>query len=167
VTSLARLFAAAAVLSLLLAIAAAASWVRSYWTYDQVSCGAADLGGCEWKSYDASFPFPRWPPGMPAGASSAVLICFGKILLQQSTYSAQSTGAPWRGYAWSSDANILPTFSYLHAVTGDMSGKGQWTVRQATAPHWALVLSFAALPVAWLVAWRHRNVRSTQVERAP
>lgn len=62
------------------------------------------------------------------------------------------TGA--HGYGWSSDDNAIPSFSYLYAVTGVMSGRGHWTVRQATVRHWALALLFALLPAAWLFVWR-------------
>jgi hypothetical protein len=154
-----RLFTVAAALSCLLAIGVAASWVRSYWVYDQVSCGSNSYQ-CAWMSYGASFQFPRWPPGIPEGASSAVLTCFGKVLLQQAVYSEEPPpGTGSRGYGWSSDPNVIPSFSYFYAVTGDMTGKGHWTVRQVTARHWALLMLFAVLPVAWLFASHRRTVR--------
>lgn len=156
-----RLFTIAAALSCLLAIGAAASWVRSYWVYDQVSCGSvSDRYQCAWKSYDASFQFPRWPPGMPKGAAGAVLTCFGKVQLAQRVYSEElPRGTAAHGYGWSSDENIIPSFSYLYAETGDMNGRGHWTVRQVTVRHWALVLLFSVLPVAWLFASRRRAIR--------
>ena len=156
-----RLFTVAAALSCLLAIGAAVSWVRSYWIYDQVSCGSvSDRYQCAWKSYDASFPFPRWPPGIPKGASAAVLLCFGKVLLEQRVYSEDLPhGTASRGYGWSSDENIIPSFSYLFAETGDMTGRGRWRVRQVTARHWALVLLFSVLPAAWLFASLRRAGR--------
>jgi len=155
-----RLFTIAAALSCLLAIAVAVSWVRSYWVYDQVSCGSAgDRYQCAWKSYDASFQFPGWPPGIPKGASGAVLTSFGKILLEQAIHGEEPLRGTAHGYGWSSDDNVIPSFSYFHAVTGDMNGRGHWTVRQATARHWALVLLFAALPAAWVFASRRRAVR--------
>jgi hypothetical protein len=154
-----RLFTVAAMLSCLLAVGAATSWVRSYWVYDQLSCDST-LDRCTWKSYDASFQFPRWPPGVPEGASRAALICFGQIFLEQAAYSEEPLPmkAP-AGYGWSSDENAIPSFSYFHAVTGDMSRKGHWTVRQVTVRHWALVLLFALLPAAWLLVWRRRTRR--------
>ncbi len=152
--------AVAAALSCLLALAAAMSWVRSYLVYDQMSCGSMlDRHRCTWKSYGASLQFPRWPPGIPEGNSRAVLICFGKILVEQTVYSEDPLPlvAP-PGYSWSSDGNVIPSFSYFHAVTGDMNHRGHWTVRRATARHWALVLLFALLPAAWLLVRRRRTV---------
>jgi hypothetical protein len=120
--------------------------------YDQVSCGSGpDHFRCAWTSYDASFQFPRWPPGIPKGASSAVLLCFGKILLQQALHDEQPRRrTPAAGYGWASDTNVIPSFSYVYAVTDDMNGRGNWTVRQATFRHWALVVLFTVLPAAWL-----------------
>jgi hypothetical protein len=164
-----RLFTVAAVLSGLLAAGAAASWARSYLVYDQVSCGSVtDRYPCGWKSYDASFAFPRWPPGIPEGAWGAALTCYGKVLLEQAVYREDPLpGTTARGYGWASDENVIPSFSYFYAVTGDMTRGGHWTVRQVTARHWALVLLFAVLPVAWVCAsYRltarraHRAVRS-------
>jgi hypothetical protein len=151
-----RLFTVAAALSCLLAVAVTASWLRSYWVYDQVACGSAgDRYPCAWKSYDASFQFSRWPPGIPKGASGAVLTSFGKVLFQQALYSEEPVReTASRGYAWSSDGNVIPSFSYLQVVAGDMNRSGHWTVRQITARHWALVLLFAVVPVAWLFASR-------------
>jgi hypothetical protein len=153
-----RLFTVAAALSCLLALGVTASWVRSYWVYDQVSCGSTERYGCAWSSYGALFPFPRWPPGIPKGASSAVLTCFGKVLLQQAVYIEEPLrGTASDSYGWSSDDNVIPSFGYFYAVTGDMNGRGQWRVSQVTARHWALVLLFAALPVTWVFAWRRRR----------
>ena len=155
-----RLFTFAAALSCLLAAAVTASWLRSYWVYDQVSCGSIpDRYRCTWRSYDASFDFPRWPPGIPKEASSAVLTCFGKVLFQQGVYSEQPLpGMASHGYGRSSDDNAIPSFSYFYAVTGDMSGRGHWTVRQVTVRHWGLVLLFSVLPVAWLFGLRQRSI---------
>ena len=153
-----RLFSIAAVLSCVLGVGVTASWIRSYWVYDQVSCGSA-LGRhpCAWTSYSASFQAPRWPPAIPERASAALFTSFGKVLLQHAVYrDGVPAGSP-QGYGWSSDKNIIPSFSYFHAVTGDMNRNGQWAVRQATAPHWALVLLFAALPLAWLRVSRRRR----------
>jgi len=153
-----RLFAGAAVLSALLAAGVAASWVRSYTVYDQLSCGSA-LDRCAWNSYDASFPFTRWPPGLPAGASQAVLICFGTISFRQAVHNEEALPATaMRAYGWRSDENTIPGFSYFHAVTGSMDGRGHWKVLQISLRHWALLLVFALLPAAWLVAWRRRCV---------
>ncbi len=156
-----RLFTVVAALSCLLAAGVAASWARSYWVYDQVSCSPVpDRYQCAWRSYGASFQFSSWPPGIPKGASGAVLTCFGKILLEQAVYSEEPVrGTASHGYGWSSDDNVIPSFSYFYAVTGDMNRSGHWTVRQVTARHWALVLLFAVLPSAWLFASRRRAVR--------
>ena len=156
-----RFFVVVAILSCLLAAGAATSWVRSYSVYDQMSCGSALEGyRCTWKSYGASFQFPRWPPGIPQGASRAVLICCGKILLEQAVYSEEPVPATRQGgYGWSSDENIIPSFSFFHAVTGDMNRTGHWTVRQVTVRHWALVLLLLLLPSAWLIAWRREAAR--------
>jgi len=159
-----RLFSIAAVLSCVLGVGVAASWLRSYWVYDQISCGSAlDRHQCVWKSYSASFQFPRWPPGIPEGGSVALLTSFGKVLLQRAVYSDGVPGGSSQGYGWSSDDNVIPSFSYFRAVTGDMNRNGQWTVHQATARHWALVLLFAVLPLAWLLASRRRDVRAAPV----
>ena len=156
-----HLFTVAAVLSSLLAVGVAASWVRSYTIYDHLSCGSTlDRYRCAWSSYDASFPFTRWPLGIPAGASEAVLICYGKIFFKRATHNDDALPAmAARGYGWSSDENVIPSFSYFYAVTGDMNGKGHWKVLQVTVRHWALALLFALLPAAWLFAWRRRGVR--------
>ena len=158
-----RLLAIAAALSCLLAVGAAASWVRSYWAYDQVSCGSvSDRFRCGWESYEASFQFPRWPPGIPKGASGTAVTSLGKVLLQQAAYSEEPLpGAASRGYGWSSDENVIPSFGYLHAVTGDMNGRGHWTVSQVSVRHWALALLFALLPAAWLLTWRRRKKGKT------
>jgi hypothetical protein len=154
-----RLFTVAAALSCLLAVGVAASWVRSYWVYDQVSCGSVlDRFQCAWRSYGASFQFPGWPPGIPKGASGAVLTSFGKILLKQAIHSEEPLRGTAHGYAWSSDENVIPSFSYFYAITGSMNDRGHWTVRQVTVRHWALMLLFAVLPVAWMFASRRRAV---------
>src|SRR5262249_58134792 len=85
---------------------------------------------------------------------------YGKVLLRRAVYSEGVPGGSPQGHGWSSDKHIIPSFSYFQAVTGDMTRNGQWAVHQATAPHWALVLLFATLPVAWLVV-SHR-VRAAQ-----
>ena len=144
----------AAALSCLLALGTAASWVRSYWVYDLVSCGAASGPyQCAWNSYGTGFRFSRWPPAIPQGASSAVLTSFGKVLFEQAVHSDEPlSGEPLQAYGWSSDDNVIPSLSYSYAVARDMAGKGRWTVRQATVRHWALVLIFALLPAAWALA---------------
>ena len=156
-----RLFALAAALSLLLGVGVAVSWVRSYWVYDQVSYGSAlDRHQYAWVSYSASFEFARWPPGIPKGASGAVLTSSGTVLLEDAVYSEEPLGrTSSHGYGWSSDDGVIPGFSYFHAITGDMNRSGHWTVRQVTARHWALVLLFSVLPIAWLIASRQRAVR--------
>jgi hypothetical protein len=156
-----HLFTVAAILSSLVAVGVATSWVRSYTVYDHLSCGSAgDRYRCSWNSYGTSFPFTRWPPGIPAGASKAVLICYGKILLEQAVHNDEALPAiAPRGYRWSSDENVIPSFSYFYAVTGAMNDRGHWKVLQVTVRHWALVLLFALLPAAWLFAWRRRGVR--------
>lgn len=82
----------------------------------------------------------------------AVLTSFGKILLERRTYDGEPLRVAAHGSGWSSDDNAIPSFSYFHAVTGDMTRSGQWTIRQVTLRHWALVLLFAVLPAAWLLA---------------
>jgi hypothetical protein len=110
--------------------------------------------------YGASFSFTHWPLGIPAGASQAVLVCNGKILLEQAVHSEEvlPATAP-RGYAWSSDENVIPSFSYLYAVTGAMNDRNHWKVLQVTVRHWALVLLFALLPAVWLFGWWRRAMR--------
>ena len=156
-----RLFSIAAVLSCALGVGVAASWIRSHSVYDQIWCGSP-LGRhqCVWESYSASFQFQRWPPGIPAGASVGVFTSLGKVLLQHAAYGRAAPGGSSRGYGWASDENVVPSFSYFYAVTGDMGRSGQWTVRQVTVRHWALVLLFAVLPLAWLLAPRRRNLRT-------
>ena len=157
-----RLFPIAAVVSCLLGAGVMTSWVRSYWVYDQVSCGSAlDPHQSAWKSHRASFEFSRWPPGIPDGASGSVMTSFGKVLLQHAVYRDEPLHGT-HGYGWSSDDNVIPSFSYSYAVTRDMRRSGYWTVRQLTARHWALVLLFAVLPAAWLFVSRRRALRLTR-----
>jgi hypothetical protein len=154
-----RLLNVATILSALLALAAAASWARSYRVYDEFSCGyATERHRCAWQAYAASFQFSRWPPGIPEGASGVVLICFGKIFMQQGVYSnvPLQSMPPLTAHTWASDSNVIPSFSYFQAVTGDMTRPGHWLVRQVSLRHWALVLLFALLPAARLFAWRRR-----------
>jgi len=123
---------------------------------------------CALKSYAASFPFPAWPPGIPENSSGAVLTSAGKVLLQQAIYMEEplhETGA--QGYSWASDDNVVPSFSYLHAVTGDMTRSGHWIVRQATVRHWAVASLFVILPAVWLVVLRRRIVRARQFGPRP
>jgi hypothetical protein len=131
-----RPFTVAAALSCLLAAAVAACWLRSYWVYDQVSCGSTPDGyQCAWKSYNASFQFPSWPPGIPKGASSVLLTSFGKVLLRRAVYSEEPLrGTAPRGYGWSSDDNAIPSFSYFYAVTGDMSRGVAVCIASASRP---------------------------------
>jgi hypothetical protein len=133
--------------------------------YDQLSCGSpSDRYRCTWKSYGAAFQFPRWPPAIPDGAWGALLTSFGKILLREAVYSEEPLPAAGaRGYGWSSDSNIIPSFSYFYAVTGDMTRDGHWTVRQATVRHWALMLVFAIVPAAWMVARSRRRKHALTV----
>jgi len=118
---------------------------------------------CALKSYAASFPFPAWPPGIPNGSSGAVLTSGGKVLLQQAVY-VEAPLHQAQGYAWSSDDNVLPSFSYVHAVTGDMSRSGHWIVRQATVRHWAVLSLFVILPAVWLVVSRRRVIRARRFD---
>jgi hypothetical protein len=71
--------------------------------HDHLSCGSAlDGDRCAWNSYDRSFAFTRWPPGIPAGASRAALIFDGKILFSQAAHGKDAlpaTGAPNFGSA--------------------------------------------------------------------
>ena len=118
-------------MSLLLAVAVAASWVRSYWVFDRVSCASYR---CTWESFDARVQFSRWPPGMPLAAS----------------------GQRW---GWASDENVIPSFSYLQAVTADTTHSGHWAIRQLSLRHGALLLLLALLPAAWLIVWSRRSAR--------
>lgn len=155
-----RLFTIVAFLSCLLAIGVVASWVRSYRVYDQILCGSeVERYPCAWRAYDVSFKFSAWPPGIPKGASSSILTSVGKILFQHAVYSREPlSGISPHGYHWSSDGNVIPSFSFIYAVTGDQSRSGHWTVWQLTVRHWALVLLLTILPVAWLLVARGRVV---------
>lgn len=150
-----RLFTLAAALSVLLAFGVTASWVRSYWVFDRVSCASYR---CTWESFDARLQFSRWPPGMPRGASSAVLASSGKIFVERRTYYSEPL-AHSKGWSWASDDSVIPSFSYLEAVTGDVARNGHWAVRQASVRHGALLLLLAVLPAAWLIAWSRRSAR--------
>ena len=155
-----RSLAAISLVSALFLCAVVASWIRSYWVYDQVAFGAFAHGRWAWSAYSASYPFARWPPAVPQGASHTLLTCFGKIYFHGTVYHGDSQrGVAAPGRTWASDDNILPSFSYLYAVTSDMSGKGWWTIRQVTTRHWALAVLFALLPLAWLRASQRRTWR--------
>jgi hypothetical protein len=151
-----RLFTLATILSLLLAAAATAAWVRSYWVYDRVSCASYR---CTWESFDARLQFSRWPPAMPGGASSAVLASSGKIFVERRIYHSEPLAASGQRWGWASDENVIPSFSYLQAVTADMTRSGHWAVRQVSVRHGALLLLLALLPAAWLIAWSRRSAR--------
>ena len=148
-----RTFAAVSLVSSALLLVAAASWIRSYWVYDQVAFGDFADGRWAWTAYSAPYAFTAWPPAAPKGASLTLLTCFGKVYWRETVHhgDAERLGAA-RGYAWASDDNIIPSFSFLHAVTGDMGGKGWWAIREVTMRHWALVALFAMAPMAWLRA---------------
>ena len=153
-----RVLTSASLISLAVLAVVATSWIRSYWVYDQVSC-RTDQGvrGCHWQTYSASYPFTSWPPSLPEGTSIGVLICFGKIYFRENVHGDQLPAPRPRGFAWASDSNAIPSFSYFYAVTGDMSGKGYWTVRQITLPHGALVVLFGVIPLATLLQLRRRS----------
>lgn len=153
-----RLFAIAAALSCLIALAAAASWIRSYQVLDRVSC--SERLRCAWESYDRDFQFQRWPPGMRRNASRAALSAFGKIFLEQRSYRSEPlAGAATAASGWASDGDVIPSFSYFHAITADGTRAGHWSVRQITLRHWVLVALFALLPAAWLIGWARRADR--------
>ena len=151
-----RTFAALSSVSCLFLLVASASWVRSYWVYDQVAFGSFPDGRWTWTAYAASYPFAGWPPATPKGASFTFLSCFGKLYFHETLFHEDAGRGPAaRGHVWASDDNIIPSFSYFYAVTGDMSGKGWWTIRQVTVRHWALVALFALAPTLWL--WSSRR----------
>lgn len=152
-----RLFAIAAVFSCLIALAAAAFWIRSYFVFDQVSC--TERFRCAWASFDRDFRFSRWPPRMPDSAARAALTSFGKILFEQRRYRSEPLAAAPGAAGWALDDNVIPSFSYFHTLTADMTRGGHWTVRQITLRHWALVVLFALLPAAWLIAWAREGER--------
>jgi hypothetical protein len=154
-----RAFTIAAILSSLMAVAVAIAWARSYWIHDQVSCGSVPGPfSCALDAHEASFAPSSWPPPVPVIATLDVLTSAGKILLRQRVHHEGMLPPPGaRGHGWSSDDNVIPNFSYLEATTGDMQGAGHWVVRQASVPHWALVLLFAAPPAVWLIARRRRQ----------
>lgn len=143
-------------MSLLLAVAVAASWVRSYWVFDRVSCASYR---CTWESFDARVQFSRWPPGMPGGASSALLASSGKVFIERRIYYSEPLAASGHGWGWASDENVIPSFSYLQAVTADMTHSGHWAIRQLSVRHGALLLLLALLPAAWLIGWSRRSAR--------
>lgn len=153
-----RILTAVSLISLIALAVVATSWIRSYWVYDQLSCGSDQgLRGCRWQAYSAAYNFPGWPPELPEGTSVGVLICFGKIFLRGNRHTDLLPADHSRPFAWASDSNAIPSFSYLYAVTGAMDGRGYWTVRQLSLPHWPLVLLFGALPVVALRQWRRRT----------
>ena len=151
-----RTFAALSSVSCLFLLVATASWIRSYWVYDQVAFGSFPGRRWAWTAYSDSYPFAGWPPATPKGASLSLLTCFGKLFFHETLYHDDAGRGPAaRGHGWASDDNVIPSFSYFYAVTGDMSGKGWWTVRQVTLRHWALVALFALAPALWL--WSSRR----------
>ena len=153
-----RAFAASSSLSCVLLLLTTASWIRSYWVYDQVAFGSFARSRWNWTAYSHSHLFPRWPPAEPNGASLTFLVCFGKLYVHETLYHADTEPlAGSRDHVWASDDNIIPTLSYGYAVTRDMSGKGWWTIREVTMPHWALVALFALTPAAWLLSLRGRG----------
>lgn len=157
-----RTFAAVSCVSSVLLLVTAASWLRSYCVYDQVAFGTFADGRWAWTAYRHSYPFTRWPPAAPKGASLTLLTCFGKIYMHETAFHSDAERvATARGHAWASDDNIIPSFSYLHAVTGDVSGKGWWTIRQVTMRHWALVALFTLAPMVWLWASRRKGEEDT------
>jgi hypothetical protein len=156
-----RLFATVSSVSSALLLLATASWTRSYWVYDEFAFGTFDHGQWAWTAYSASYPFTRWPPAAPKGASLTLLTCFGKLSFHENLHHSDAEGrGAARGQTWASDDNIIPSFSYLYAVTGDMSGNGWWTIRQVTMRHWALVALFALAPTAWLRSSRRKGQRA-------
>jgi len=148
--------------SSVLLLLAAASWMRSYFAYDQIAFGTFAGGRWAWTAYSPSYSYTRWPPEVPKGASLTLLTCFGKIYLHETTYhrEGERLAAP-HDHGWASDGNIIPSFSYFYAVTRDMSGNGWWTIRQATMRHWALVALFAWAPIVWLRASRRKGGKET------
>ncbi len=154
-----RVFAAVSSISLVLLLATTASWIRSYWLYDQVAYGTLAHGRWTWSTYGVPYSFTRWPPERPKGASHTLLTCFGKIYFRQDVHhtEAPEPGSSARDYSWASDENIIPSFSALVVHTADMSGSGWWTLRQVTVRHWAIVVILSCAPVAWLRASRRER----------
>ncbi len=134
-----------------------ALWLRSYWIYDQVSWGT---NGWTWIPYPKAYQFSRWPPAAPDGTVWKVLTVDGKLYFNSDSYRE----APFRsarGSGWQSDNNIIPSFSYLYATTGDMTREGTWTVIQASVRLWAIATILGVLPVAWGV--RRRRLSEPKV----
>jgi hypothetical protein len=148
--------------SSVLLLLAAASWMRSYFAYDQVSFGRFADGRWAWTAFSPSHPFTRWPPAAPKGASHTLLTCAGKIFGHESVYHGDGERlAAARGHGWASDDNVIPSFSYFYAATGDVSGTGWWTTRQVTMRHWALVALFALAPMVWFRTSRRKSEKET------
>jgi len=111
--------------------------------YDQVSCGSAgDSLSMRLEVLWRLVPVFALAARHPKEPRGAVLTSFGKILLEQAIHARNLRAGRRSGYGWSSDDNVIPSFSYFHAVTDDMNGRGHWTVRQLPARHWALVAAF-------------------------
>ena len=157
-----RLLGITSALSTLACLGVLASWVRSYRVYDQVACAdTLAAHSCSWNAYPSAHQFTRWPPAAPEGAVGTVLTSLGKVSVSWNSYSAAPHRSAW-GYGWRSDTNIIPSFSYFYAKTGDMVRAGSWTVIQASVRHWALATIFSVAPVVWV--WKRR--RSRVVESA-
>ena len=150
-----RLFRVASAFSAVACLATTASWLRSYWTYDQIACGNVVVGeSCTWKGYPRSYPFTTWPPASPESTVAALFMSFGKISLNWHSYSPTPLAAT-SGRAWRSDENSIPRFSYFYAKTADMVRQGTWTVVQASFPHWTVVVMFSIVPMFWIrKRWR-------------
>jgi hypothetical protein len=125
-------------------------WIRSYWIYDQISWGAK---GWAWMPYPATHMFSKWPPAAPEGTVGVFLITRGELYLNSYSYSAARLTAS-HGHAWRSDDNIIPSFSYFYAKTGDMERDGTWRVVQGSVRIWAVVLFVGLLPAVWAVKKR-------------
>ena len=167
VMSLARLFVVAAS-----AVAAARDRRRrvvgaSYWIWTRCHVGRAGPGSCELKSYDASSPFAL-AARHARGASSAVLICFGKIYLHN---PRTARSPPARHFKHTVGLRTPTPFPHLQLFLRRYRGHERqrpmdgFARRRRRTGRWFRF--FAARSVAWLVAWRRRGVRSTQEERAP
>jgi hypothetical protein len=154
-----RLFAIASALSFILFLAVCLLWIRSHAAIDIVCVGRQDAGGIRIEHFDWDrYPYGSgWPPPKPAWARLTVLSFSGKLRVAESSQLAEPTRRA-RISSWSSDDNIVPSFSYWHSVSPDIRGGGAWLVRHVTARHWAVAVIFAALPAVHLATLLTRRI---------